>query len=190
LRNKGSYRLEEDIALLKLMEHGDSSAFDELYHRYAARLARFASYTLGNDRALAEDMVQDLFIKIIENPSLYNHEYKFSTWLFSCINNRIKNEYRNKQNRNRIEEEYLAESDICIPDLRDIDLKIIKQQIIMQLEEYSYEQRTTFLLRFIEDLSIKEIAQLTECSEGTVKSRLFYTLKKLGSSLKVYEHQL
>jgi RNA polymerase sigma-70 factor (ECF subfamily) len=60
----------------------------------------------------------------------------------------------------------------------------------MQLEEYSYEQRTTFLLRFIEDLSIKEIAQLTECSEGTVKSRLFYTLKKLGSSLKVYEHQL
>jgi len=54
------------------------------------------------------------------------------------------------------------------------------------LDQLSPDHKTVFLLRFHEGLPLKEIAQVMECSEGTVKSRLFYTLKKLGKQLEMY----
>jgi len=99
-----------------------------------------------------------------------------------------KNEYRRQEVRRNT---YIQNSnnDVQNPENiieQKIDHKIIKKVVLNELNQMDVLHRTSFVLKFQENLTIKEISNILECAEGTVKSRLFYTIQKLSNRLKSY----
>lgn len=146
---------------------------------------------LWKDKEKARDFMHDLFTKIIDRPELYNPERPFKTWMYSVAHNMCKNEYRKQEVRNNT---VLSNNEnignIETEKNRHMDAEEFNKALYHELEQLEEIQRTTFLMRYKMDLSIKEIAEITESNEGTVKSRLFYTLKKLSEKLKVFDPKL
>lgn len=79
---------------------------------------------------------------------------------------------------------HLEQNPIIFPQKKKYDQRQFFSALQNELDQMEIEQQTTFLLRFQQNLSIKEISNILECSEGTIKSRLFYTTKKLAARLK------
>lgn len=180
---------------MQKIRQGNTAAFDELYHRYSKRMLLYFYRMLGGDTEKSQDFLQDLFLKILEKNSLFRNEALFSTWIFTVAHNMCKNEYRRLSVRKIID--YQAEPDGVFSkngnDFSDVEQKIddeiFKQFILKELGHLDENQCSTFILRFQENLSIKEISQVLDCSEGTTKSRLFYVTQKLSKKLKHFNPQ-
>lgn len=179
----------------KLMEHiqaGTIGAFDEIYSRYNKKLLYYFYRMLGEKEEKAQDFLQEIFIKIVEKPQLFDPQKKFYAWIFSVANNMCKNEYRRKDVRRHVnhvenmdELPLESKSDYFLAE-KKYDQKLFQTALENELIKMDIEQQTTFLLRFQQNFSIKEISEILECSEGTIKSRLFYTTKKLATKLKAF----
>ena len=170
---------------------GEMGAFDELYSRYSKRLLHFFFRMLRKDAEKAQDFLQDIFLKIVEKPYLFDCKKRFSTWVFTVANNMCKNEYRRLQVRQNgsiyVGDFNTTENDIVLPKIeQQIDNQHFKKMVIGELANMSEAKRSVFLLRYQEQFSIKEISEILNCSEGTVKSRLFYTTKALAQKLQAY----
>jgi RNA polymerase sigma-70 factor (ECF subfamily) len=169
---------------------GDTGAFDVLYHRYSQRLLHYFYKMFGGDEELAQDFLQSLFLKIIEKPEQYKKGYNFQSWIFTVAHNMCKNEYRRKETEKRFSNEIskIHQDDYSDHKLVDdrIDYSKFKNAMYEELSKIEPEHRSIFILRFQEQLSIPEIKEIIGCSEGTVKSRLFYTTKKLTKCLSEY----
>ncbi|HTL80814.1 MAG TPA: RNA polymerase sigma factor [Bacteroidia bacterium] len=184
-----TYETEKDEQLMKRVAHGDGKAFGVLYDRYSSALFRYFHRMLWQNKEKAEDFVQDLFMKIIHKPESFDRERKFITWLYSVAHNMCKNEYRSQEVRKPVREEkavYALAGEHGDSFGTRVDRKMFMKKLATELDLLDESQRTTFLLRYEENFSIKEIADVLECSEGTVKSRLFYTLKKLSGRLEEF----
>lgn len=165
---------------------GKEEAFNEIYKRYSNKMLFFFYSKLNRNQEKSNDFLQDLFLKIIENPQQFDTSKKFSTWIYTVANNMCKNEYRKN---NTIVSEYNLDF-ILENESSDYidkqDRKLFNKELQNQLDNLAESKHTTFVLRFQQHLSIKEISQIMECSEGTVKSRIFYTLKKLAEKLNIF----
>jgi RNA polymerase sigma-70 factor (ECF subfamily) len=189
---KRRYRKRSDEKLMEFIQHGDTSAFDELYHRYSQRLLLYFFRELGCDEQKAQDFLQDAFLKILEKPGLFDPERKFSTWIFTVAYNMCKNEYRRLQAREMVENDVDVEgiSQGCESEdhssEQNVDRKMFEKALLAELEKFDDGHRSAFLLRYQQNLSIREIGEILGCSEGTIKSRLFYTTQKLAAKLKAF----
>jgi len=189
---KHRYGKLSDEKLMELIQRGDTSTFDELYHRYSQRLLLYFFRELGGDEQKAQDFLQDAFLKIVEKPDLFDPERKFSTWIFSVAYNMCKNEYRRMEVRNVVDNNVdinempsHIDSDYH-PVERNMDQKAFEKALMAELEKLEDGHRSAFLLRYQQNLTLKEIGDILGCSEGTIKSRLFYTTHKLASRLKAF----
>jgi RNA polymerase sigma-70 factor (ECF subfamily) len=188
-----NYKTRTDEDLMQFVAKGDSMAFEELYHRYSKPMVNFFCRMLWKDREKAQDFMQDLFTKIVHKPDAYDASRPFKTWLYSIANNMCKNEYRKQEVRKNTVNglhENINVADASADRSKNLDHQAFQEMLDKELEALEEVQRTTFLLRFKMDLSIKEIAEITDTSEGTVKSRIFYTLKKLSEKLKMFDPKL
>jgi RNA polymerase sigma-70 factor (ECF subfamily) len=189
---KAKYKKLGDEQLMRDIQQGDVSAFNELYDRYSNRLLFYFFRELGGDEEKAQDFLQELFLKIVEKPNLFCTEKKFSTWIFTVAYNMCKNEYRRLEIRNVIDNSvdvHKIPSDVDSdyhPAERKIDRESFENALMAELEKLEDGHRSAFLLRFQQNLTLKEIGDILSCSEGTVKSRLFYTTHKLASRLKAF----
>lgn len=185
-----NYRKCSDEELFRVLDSRAEDAFDELYRRYHKKMLFFFFQMLGGDEEKAADFLHDLFLKILEKPERFNPDKRFSTWIYTVATNMCKNEYRNQSVRNVVGNGYDMNR-FGGPTTSDaseqVDHNLFKDSLNLELEQMSAEHRTVFILRFQEGLPLKEIAQVMGTSEGTVKSRLFYTLKKLGKKLEVFD---
>ncbi|MDX1912821.1 MAG: sigma-70 family RNA polymerase sigma factor, partial [Saprospiraceae bacterium] len=151
-------------------------AFAVLYDRYGPRMYRYFYRMLWRDKEKAADFTQELFLKIIEKPHLFDPERNFRTWLYSLAINLCKNEYRRPQ---------MPEFPRETPDLWDdslpewIDQAVFDSCLRKGIDNLNEAQRQCFVLRFQEELSVAEIAQIVACPEGTVKSRLHHAVRQL-----------
>ena len=189
----GSIEKASDEALMAKAAGGDSRSFALIYDRYAARMQWYFLKMLGKDAEKARDFTQDLFVKLAEKPHLFDTSKKFSTWLYSVAHNMCKNEYRKLSVRNHVKGDDIGvEKRILDEDAKDpameLDKNTFEQMLEIQLKLLDENHRTAFLLRYKEEMSIKEIADIMGTSEGTVKSRLFYTVKKLSEKLRSFEY--
>ncbi len=158
----------------------NAQSFELLYERYSTRMFRYFYRMLWQDEALANDYLQDLFLKIIEKPHLFNPKKVFSTWIFSVANNMCKNAYRDKKTIENIDNQLFTYQE-NFDEKIDFDLHTAQLQVA--INELSAEHRECFILRYFEELSVKEIADITQSAEGTVKSRLHYGLRKVTKTL-------
>ena len=189
---KHQYKKLCDEKLMQYIQRGDVSAFNELYERYSKRLLFYFYHELGGNEEKAQDFLQELFLKIVEKPNRFCTDRKFSTWIFTVAHNMCKNEYRRLEIRNIVDNEVdvheIPSGIDCDyhPTERNIDQEAFENALMTELEKLEDDHRSTFLLRFQQNLTLKEIGDILGCSEGTIKSRLFYTTHKLASRLKAF----
>ena len=189
---KKNYHKLQDEKLMGLIQQGNTVAFNELYNRYSRRLLYYFFRMLGGDEQKAQDFLQDVFLKIVERPQLFRPQKKFTNWIFTVAHNQCKNEYRRRQVRNIVKNSddldalSYQSADDYQPAERNIDLCKFRAALLTELQKFEAVQRSAFLLRYQENFSLKQIAEMQECPEGTIKSRLFYTTQKLANKLKEF----
>ena len=177
-----------DERLMELVVRGDERAFAALYDRYNRRVLNYFYRMLWSDREMAQDYLQDLFAKLATRPQSYDAARPFQTWLFSVANNMCKNAYRHQA--------VVKEAAVHLRNGVDrveathgigVDRERFRDRLDEELDKLDPDHKATFVMRFNEDMAIKEIAAVFACSEGTVKSRIFYTLKKLAERMKEFD---
>jgi RNA polymerase sigma-70 factor, ECF subfamily len=191
LFSKKTYSELTDEKLIKKIVSGDHSAFTEIYKRYSERLLYYFYRMLGNSNDKAQDFLQDIFIKLIDKAIMFDESRKFSTWFFSIAHNMCKNEYRRCGTQLHTCIEPLSDT---IPDTfpeltcedSDIDPEMFSKDLFSELDSFDEIHKSVFLLHYREGFSLKDIALALEISEGTVKSRLFYTRRRLSEKLSKY----
>lgn len=186
---KKDYEKYSDEDLMLLFIKGDRKAFEQIYQRYGNYLVNYFNRKLWQDREKAEDFTQELFGKIIDRPKMFDTNKKFKTWLFTIASNMCKNEYKRveirKNTRNDLPEGFEAESHDELAD-KTVDKNSFGESLKYELNKLKDKHKEVFMLRHFEGLSIKEIANVLEINEGTVKSRLHNVTKDLAAKLAMY----
>lgn len=174
-----------DEELMSLLAMGNKEVFAEIYDRYANKIFTFLMRTLAYQTELAEDILQDIFIKIARAPEKFNTDRIFKPWLYAVAYNECKMHWRsakNKPHQDISQYDYLPANHEMIDDtLHKKEMQLQIRKLVLEMDE---PHRTVISLRYFDELSLKEIAEIMDTSEGTVKSRLFYGLKKLSLLLK------
>jgi len=188
---KNRYSDYSDEYLMQLIVSGDSIAFTQLYQRYSQRLLYYFYRMLGNSNEKAQDFLQDVFIKLIDKASTFDPSRRFSTWIFCIAHNMCKNEYRRMAIRKDVKiesyTEQLSDNENPFLEVHEIYMEQFTKSLFDELENFDEIHKTAFLLHYREGFSMKDIGQILEISEGTVKSRLFYTRKRLSERLIKYK---
>lgn len=136
---------------------------------------------------VAEDLVQETFLRIFKSSQTFNFQYTFKTWCFQIANNLLKNHYRD-QSRRPSPTSAPDEETPWNPDFKEnLDRTAFLKDLDQALSYLKPGHRTCFILRYMDEFSIKEIADICEIPEGTVRSRLHYTLDSLSKHLQVYK---
>ncbi|MBN1559300.1 sigma-70 family RNA polymerase sigma factor [candidate division KSB1 bacterium] len=180
-----------DEELMRAIQSGETRAFEMLYNRYSERLLNYFFRMLGNNNSIAHDLLQELFLKIINKPHFFNADKRFVTWIYAIASNMCKNEYRRRDIR-AIESplpasETQLDSSLSIKKPDELfEQKSFSEAVFAKLATLDEEKQNTFILRFQQQLSIKEISEVLDCPQGTVKSRLFYTIRFLAAELHDY----
>jgi RNA polymerase sigma-70 factor (ECF subfamily) len=188
-----TYKDQADEKLVDLFTNGDKRAFDELYERYVHMLTRYFRKMLWNDFEKAEDLAHDFFTKLIKKTELFDTSRNFKTWMFSVASNTCKNEYKKHEVRRPIVKGYdfaLNVSDSKVSVLNEVSDAFFAEAFDVAINEMDEKHKSVFCLRHFEDLSMKEIAEVLNMNEGTVKSRLFYATKQLAEVLKEFDPKL
>ncbi len=176
-----------DESLMGCIQGGDIAVLDDRYDRYNSRLLHYFHRMLNRDADKAQGFLHDLFVKIVERPSAFDTRQSFTTWIFTVAHNVCKNEYRRLevQTRETTVEQIRMDRHAGAEDIEtSLDNRAFKQTVLDALDDLEPSHRTTFLLRYQEDLSIREISDILECAEGTTKSRLHYVTKRLSNQLQ------
>ncbi len=175
---------DKDSQLMLAYAQGDSAAFEELYRMHKDALYRFFLRQCGN-RAVAEELYQDVWLRVIKARDSYEKKAKFTTWLYRIAHNILIDQFRKPQTDT--DDEYDAGS---IPDNAANDPEVILngqekiERFRAQLKNLPKEQIEVFLLKEEAGLSLEDIALTVGESKEAVKSRLRYAVKKLRQSLK------
>ncbi len=177
-----------DAELMQLLAKGNRIAFEIIYDRYFYKLVGFCKRLLNEDEELAKDIVQEVFIKIIDKPESFSTHKVFSTWIYTLAKYLCFNHIRNEQNRkDLIQQNYQFEEATEI--YPNTDSKLLKLKIAELYRSFNDKEKLIFILRFEQELSIKKIAEIAEIPEGSVKSGIYYLLKKIGLHLKEFKHE-
>jgi RNA polymerase sigma-70 factor (ECF subfamily) len=189
-----NYSSFSDEELMLFVSEGKEKAFTELYGRYSKKMLYFFYQRLYQDEQKAQDLLHDLFLKILEKPHLFDPGKSFKTWLYTLASNMCKNEYRKNGVRGiRVADEVgdtIAEIGTALILSDRYDQNLFNANLQTELNKLDDIQRTTFLLRYQEELSISQISEIMDCPEGTVRSRLFYCIKKLAVKLKTFDPKM
>jgi RNA polymerase sigma-70 factor (ECF subfamily) len=189
--------VEDRHALLMLrFQSGDSGAFHELYEDYKFPLLNFI-YRFCQDRRVAEELCQEVFIRVYKSASSYEAKAKFSTWLYRIATNICLNELRSGKYQYELVPSYLDKNEPGKEPLgfEDTDqaraddgmeareLNIAVRQAIAQLPK---KQRLAVLFSIYQQLSYKDIGERIGCSEGAVKSMIHRSKIFIKKKLKKY----
>ena len=175
-------RTLEDGDVVAAFLGGEERAFQELVSRYQTRLLNFIYRTIG-DREKAEDLVQEVFIRVYRHIGRFDRSKKFSTWIYTIASNLAKNELRNRSRNPLVlfqtirknwqddDRPLQFEDTTARPDdlFRKRHLRELVEESVAKLPAH---HREVFVLRELEGKSYEEIAEITDCNLGTVKSRL------------------
>jgi RNA polymerase sigma-70 factor (ECF subfamily) len=183
IHKTGKYGHIKDEDLMIAIQQGETAAFDELYNRYQKRLLYYFYRMLGNSNEKAGDFLQDIFIKIIERPDQFDSSRKFCTWLFSVAHNMCKNEYRRLSVRKNVALDMEMDCHRAF-DNQEEENRQRAEAIFNEINDLGETEKTAFLLYYREDFSVRDIGLVLNLPEGTVKSKLFYTRKKISEKLQ------
>ena len=183
---------ELDFSLMARISKGDMAAMEELIQIHQNRVIGTITKMLGHD-AEAEDIAQQVFLRIWNSATQYTTSAKFTTWLFKITRNLVLNEIRRRKRHpataleREVEEHHFQTEDLRTPapdaSLLESELQDAIQCAIESLPE---PQRMAIVLRRYEELSYEEIGEILELSIPAVKSALFRARTELREKLRHY----
>ena len=181
-----------DRVLVAQASKGDLAAYDELVRRYQTRIYSLA-YNMTGSKEDAEDMVQDVFVKAYSSLKNFRGTSSFYTWIYRIAINRTINFVKKRKKRQAMSLDDVdggIERDPAYVELsarespvRDASLSELQEKLNKALLTLSEKHRTVVVLHDIQGLPHDDIARMTGCSEGTVRSRLFYARQMLQGEL-------
>ena len=175
---------KKDTLLLQKIAEGDQEAFKELYISYQPRLIKFCSRILKNDVALAADMADEALIAVWNSAGTFSGKSQPSTWIHSIARFRLI-AYLRKSKEVLLEDDSAALSLIdesALPE-EEISTDEENSELRESIGKLSDKHREVIELVYFKELSVKEVAQVLNISENTVKTRMFYARDKLKTIL-------
>ena len=184
--------VEKDLKrLVELAKTGDQQAIAQLYEQ-TSRRAYYLAKQLVKDEDQAQDIVQDAYVKVFTNLPLLEQVENFQGWLNTIVVNKSKDYLKKKKpmlfSKMVSEEDEGSELDFedeggyFSPDQK-VDYAETKRLIQGMIDRLPQEQRMAIVLFYLEEMPVKQIARVMECSEGTVKSRLNYGRKAIKAQV-------
>jgi len=173
----------EDADLVRLCQNGDTAAFEQLFYKHQERVYSTALRMMSNQED-AQDLTQEIFVKAYQNIRKFNFRSAFSTWLYRLAVNMCIDELRKRKSANTMPlEEAISQADANTPEDYAIS-RDTERQVWNAINSLKEKERAIIILRDIEGLSYKEIAEVFRCSLGRVKSRLHEARQKLKTILE------
>lgn len=188
---------EADEALMLRYQQGEVRAFEILLNRHRKPVFNFI-LRFVQSRELAEDLLQEAFLRVIRSAANYKRQAKFTTWLYTIARNLCVDQSRRAKHRRAQSLDAPMSASAGSGTLLDVvagdDLpsdrvavsKEIHKKLHAALAELSEEQREVFLMREFLDMPFKQISEVVGVPENTVKSRMRYALQKLRLELEEY----
>ena len=187
-----------DESLMLRYQQGDKSAFPVLVRRHQQALFNFAFRQVRVPQ-LAEDVVQETFVRVVQNAADFKHEARFTTWVYTITRNLCIDQLRKRALRKHPSLDQASGEEGDGPTLgeqtadprasveREATGTELKERIARAVDKLPDDQREVFLMREVSNLPFKEIAEITNVPENTVKSRMRYALERLQEALAEYE---
>lgn len=184
---------EKLIATVTAAQNGDGDALNELFNAFYNDVYYFALKTVKDDD-LACDITQETFVEIINTIGDLHEPAAFVKWMKQITYHQCTRYFKKKKDvlvdedeeGNTIFDTLKEDKTEFIPD-EALDQQDFRDTILAMLDELSEEQRSATMLYYYDELSVKQIAEIQNVSEGTVKSRLNYARKSIKSSVETYE---
>ncbi len=153
--------------------------FEELYRRYADKVYR-KCLSFVKDSAKAEDFTHDIFLKLVLKLGTFKETARFSTWLYSITYNYCMDQLRSNKKRGEV----YQDEELEVPDDTDLDRvfeedDIEARRLTQALDYLPTEEKSLLLMKYLDELSIREIADVFKITESAVKMRLLRTREKL-----------
>jgi len=173
---------QPDLGVLRKAQRGDERAFSLIVRAYETPVYNYVLRLVGGDRALAEDLTQEVFLRVYQGLPKFSLRCKFTTWLFQVTQNRVLDELRASERRPR----HLVALD-DIPPLEALDAPIERGETVDALwraiENLSVDLKMALLLRDVTGLSYTEIADSLEITLATVKWRIYKAREEVALAL-------
>ncbi len=183
--------IDHDLELMLRVRRGDAESFDELLRRHRVPLVNYFSRML-QDRALAEDLAQEAFLRVYQARHRYEPEAKFTTWLYRIATNLALNAIRDRKASAAPADSEGREGDsevVRIPDSRPtVEQRLMesdRERIIRRaVEALPANQRAAVVLHKYQEADYRQIARILRVSESAVKSLLFRAYENLRGRLE------
>jgi RNA polymerase sigma-70 factor (ECF subfamily) len=177
-------KIKTNTELLLLLKKGDMTAFNSIYNKYCYKLHEFVLTYLKQEED-AEEIVQEVFVKIWESRGKIDIYSSFESFLFTIAYNATISLLRKRVSENKSREylKSLQQIDTAEPIIDEIQFRELNQKVQSLLEQLTPRQKEIYLLSREDSLTHKEIAQKLNISESTVNNHLVTTLKYLKSHI-------
>ncbi|WP_066392852.1 sigma-70 family RNA polymerase sigma factor [Neobacillus mesonae] len=163
----------DELTIEALAAVDKEELIDEIMNRYGQEILKL-TYSYVNNKAVAEDLTQDIFVKCYKNLHTYNGKSKLRTWLWRIAINHCKDFLKSWYNKNVVITEEAPAMNVTKKEM--VEEKVIQKevddQLITAVMSLPIKYREVIYLHYYEDMQIKEIALLTEVSNNTIKTRL------------------
>jgi RNA polymerase sigma-70 factor (ECF subfamily) len=173
---------QPDLAIIRRAQHGDERAFALIVRAYEAPIFNYVLRMVG-DRTLAEDLTQDVFLRVFRGLRGYSRRARFTTWLFQVAKNRVIDEMRAAERRPRT---LVAIEDA--PQFEVVDAPIEQNEaieiLLSEVDKLSPDLKEALLLRDIAGLSYNEISDTLDVTLATVKWRIFKAREEVQQALE------
>lgn len=189
---------DPDVRLMLRVKNDDAAAFEELVARYQQRVVTLLEH-LVRDRSIAEDLAQDVFLKVFLSRKTYQPAAKFATWFFTIANNVASNARRNRARRHEVNVASSGKSESTAVPLHEVALAASAQMptrradktemaevVRLAMESLSDRQRTALLLCKFEGMSYQDIADTMGMTVKAAKSLLMRARVNLKEILEPY----
>ena len=163
---------QPDIELLRRAQRGDEAAFRSLVEAYHGTMFNYVLRMVGNDRALAEDLCQEIFLRVYQGLPGFNLRCRFTTWLFQVAKHRVLDELRARERRVQTPIELDRVPPAAIAAAPEVGFEQM-DAVFRAIGELNVDMRAALLLRDVVGLSYNEIAEALEISLATTKWRIF-----------------
>jgi len=187
--------VQDEQVLVDRISSGDSTAFQEFVDRYKKKIY-YIAYDITGDHDDAEDVSQEVFIKVFRSLKTFRRNAKISSWLYQISVNTSIDLLRKKSSKPEKSMDDIERADIQEnlpgssthaqnPEQRAEDF-IIQNHISEALQKVSPKERSVFVMRHYNELKIREIAEILKVSQGTVKALFYRATRKLRKELSFY----
>ena len=186
---------QNEQTLIDRICSGDRSAFQALVERHKKKIYFLAYDVVGNHHD-AEDISQEVFIKMFRSLKTFRRDAKMSSWLYQITVNTSIDHLRRKSSKphksmddldkTNFQEKLAGSKNAAIDPEQSAEAVIMQNRVSQALQKVSPRERSVFVMRHYNELKTREIAEILNVSQGTVKALLFRAIRKLRKELSFY----